>query len=68
MVRFAVRYEYARTMEDVLARRSRMLFLDAALANRLADKVGLLIAAETGGAPEVDAFKGLCNQYLSCPL
>jgi glycerol-3-phosphate dehydrogenase len=29
MVRFAVRYEYARTVEDVLARRSRLLFLDA---------------------------------------
>lgn len=68
MVRFAVRHEYARTVEDVLARRSRMLFLDAALANRLADKVGLLIAAETGGDPEVDAFKALCDQYLSCPL
>jgi glycerol-3-phosphate dehydrogenase len=29
MVRFAVRYEYALTVEDVLARRSRLLFLDA---------------------------------------
>src|SRR5699024_9035923 len=29
MVRFAVRYEYARTVEDVLARRSRWLFLDS---------------------------------------
>jgi glycerol-3-phosphate dehydrogenase len=32
MVRFAARYEYARTVEDVLARRSRLLFLDARLA------------------------------------
>ena len=29
MVRFAARHEYARTVEDVLARRSRLLFLDA---------------------------------------
>jgi hypothetical protein len=32
MVRFAVRHEYARTVEDVLARRSRLLFLDAHVA------------------------------------
>ena len=32
MVRFAARHEYARTAEDVLARRSRLLFLDAKLA------------------------------------
>ena len=68
MVRFAVRHEYARTVEDVLARRSRMLFLDAALASRLADKVGLLIARETGADPEAEAFKALCTQYLACPL
>jgi glycerol-3-phosphate dehydrogenase len=30
MVRFAARHEYARTVEDVLARRSGLLFLDAA--------------------------------------
>src|SRR5690606_10497725 len=39
MVRFAARYEYARTTEDVLARRSRLLFLDAALAGELAGQV-----------------------------
>ncbi|XOT98166.1 glycerol-3-phosphate dehydrogenase C-terminal domain-containing protein, partial [Alcaligenes pakistanensis] len=32
MVRFACRFEYARTVEDMLARRSRLLFLDARLA------------------------------------
>ncbi|MGP1614381.1 MAG: glycerol-3-phosphate dehydrogenase C-terminal domain-containing protein, partial [Pollutimonas bauzanensis] len=36
MLRFAARYEYARTVEDVLARRSRLLFLDARLAAELA--------------------------------
>src|SRR5690606_4259335 len=39
MVRFAARYEYARTVEDVLARRSRLLFLDAKLAGQLAASV-----------------------------
>ena len=33
MVRFAARYEYAVTVEDVLARRSRLLFLDARLGH-----------------------------------
>lgn len=53
MVRFAVRHEYARTVEDVLARRARLLFLDAAQAARLAPAVAELLAAEIG--PSVDA-------------
>jgi len=44
MVRFAVRHEYARTAEDVLARRSRLLFLDARLAGRLAAPVAAILA------------------------
>ena len=48
MVRFAVRHEYARTVEDVLARRARLLFLDAAQAARLAPAVAELLAAEIG--------------------
>src|SRR3546814_10796815 len=39
MVRFAARYEYARTVEDVLARRTRLLFLDARLAEQLSAAV-----------------------------
>src|SRR5690606_6150742 len=39
MVRFAARYEYARTTEDILARRSRLLFLDAVLAGQVAGEV-----------------------------
>ena len=39
MVRFAARHEYAISVEDVLARRSRLLFLDARLAGRLAGAV-----------------------------
>lgn len=67
MVRFAVRHEYARCVEDVLARRSRMLFLDAALARSVAPKVALLLQQEGAAAPGLEAFQTLCSQYLSVP-
>ena len=68
MVRFAVRYEYARTVEDVLARRSRLLFLDAKLAGSMAESVGELITNEIPGHdPEVETFKKLALHYLTLP-
>ena len=67
MVRFAAQYEYARTVEDVLARRSRLLFLDAALAKSMAPKVAVLLQQETGLAPQMEAFQALCDQYLHVP-
>lgn len=67
MVRFAARHEYARTTEDVLARRSRLLFLDAALAKSLAIDVSALLQQETGLDPALDAFLALCDQYLHLP-
>lgn len=67
MVRFAARHEYARTVEDVLARRSRLLFLDAALARSLAAEVAALLQQENGADPQLDAFLPLCAQYLSLP-
>jgi glycerol-3-phosphate dehydrogenase len=67
MVRFAARHEYARTVEDVLARRSRLLFLDAALARTLAPEVAALLQQENGVDPQLDAFLALCDQYLSLP-
>ena len=67
MVRFAVRHEYARTVEDVLARRIRLLFLDARLAARLAPEVGAIIAEETGVDPKVSAFETLASQYQHLP-
>ncbi|MBM4022022.1 MAG: glycerol-3-phosphate dehydrogenase/oxidase, partial [Planctomycetes bacterium] len=51
MVRFAVRHEHARSVEDVLARRSRWLFLDAAAAAAVADGVAEIIADERAGEP-----------------
>ena len=67
MVRFAARFEYARTVEDVLARRSRLLFLDAALAKSLAAPVAALLQQETGVDPALDGFLALCDQYLHLP-
>jgi glycerol-3-phosphate dehydrogenase len=67
MVRYAARFEYARTVEDMLARRSRMLFLDAKLAASLADEVAEIVLNETGINPQVEAFKALCEQYATLP-
>lgn len=67
MVRFAARFEYARTTEDVLARRSRLLFLDAALAKSLAAPVATLLMQETGVDPALNEFCLLCDQYLQLP-
>ena len=67
MVRFAARYEYALTVEDVLARRSRLLFLDAALARSLAARVSDLLQEETGVDPQLTSFMALCDQYLHVP-
>ena len=67
MVRFAARHEYARTVEDVLARRSRLLFLDAALAKLLAPEVAGLLSRETGVDPALEPFLSLCDQYLQLP-
>ncbi|MBH8558536.1 glycerol-3-phosphate dehydrogenase/oxidase [Hymenobacter negativus] len=45
---WAARHELARTVEDVLARRVRLLFLDAAAAVRAAPTVAALLARELG--------------------
>ena len=67
MVRYAARHEYARTTEDVLARRSRLLFLDAALAKSLAAAVAKLLQQENGVDPALNDFLLLCDQYLHVP-
>jgi glycerol-3-phosphate dehydrogenase len=63
MVRFAARFEYARTVEDMLARRSRLLFLDARAAAMLCAPVAELLRQETGADPQVAAFERLAAQY-----
>ena len=67
MVRFAARHEYARTVEDVLARRSRLLMLDAALAGHWAPSVAEVLAQETGMDPKLAEFEALVPQYAHCP-
>jgi glycerol-3-phosphate dehydrogenase len=67
MVRFAARFEYAITVEDVLARRCRLLFLDARLAATLAPRVGAILLEETGMDAKVDEFIHLAAQYLQVP-
>ena len=67
LVRFAARHEYARTVEDVLARRSRWLFLDAGRAGDLAPQVGSILTQETGTDPAVDACIQLAQRYRTLP-
>jgi glycerol-3-phosphate dehydrogenase len=68
MVRFAVRFEAARTVEDVLARRYRILFLDAAVAHGLADEVATIIADELSlELKGTEEFKKLAQRYRSLP-
>ncbi len=70
MVRFAARFEMARSVEDVLARRSRLLFLDARQAAACADEVATLLAQELGRAgalQDAEAFRALAARYADVP-
>ncbi len=66
---WAVREEMARTVDDVLARRTRVLPLDAAAAVEMAPQVARLMAHEIGRderweRDQVDAFTSLARSYL----
>jgi glycerol-3-phosphate dehydrogenase len=68
-VRWAVREELARTVEDVLSRRSRALLLDARASIAAAPEVAEIIAAELGSDDkwsqnQVDAYRKLASGYL----
>lgn len=71
MVRHAVRHEMAITVEDVLARRSRLLFLDAVAAGEVAEATATLMRDEarrqgwrlTDDRLNVVGFKALARQY-----
>ncbi|MBL0919695.1 MAG: glycerol-3-phosphate dehydrogenase/oxidase [Hydrogenophaga sp.] len=63
MVRFAVRCEYAHTVEDVLARRWRALFLDVIQARDMAPAVAALLREEGVVDPKLDAFLSLTCRY-----
>jgi glycerol-3-phosphate dehydrogenase len=67
MVRFAARHEMARSVADVLSRRSRLLFLDAHRAAELAPAVSAILQDELGRPMPIDAFTRLAGQYASLP-
>ncbi|HTM32234.1 MAG TPA: glycerol-3-phosphate dehydrogenase/oxidase [Vicinamibacterales bacterium] len=65
---WAVRHEMARTLEDVLARRTRALFLNARAAEAMAPEAARLMAGELGWdaarqAAETAAFATLAAGY-----
>ncbi len=66
---FHVRHEMARTVGDVLARRSRSLLLDAQSSMSAAPRVGALMATELHWDPEktsheIDRFQKLACGYI----
>jgi glycerol-3-phosphate dehydrogenase len=66
---YAVKYEMAICIEDILARRIRLLFLDARLAIELAPMVASLMAPylekdKSWEAFEVASFTQLADQYI----
>ena len=66
---FAVREECDRTVEDVLARRLRALFLNSRAAVAMAPRVAELMAAELGAGEawredQVAAFTELASSYM----
>jgi glycerol-3-phosphate dehydrogenase len=67
MVRFAARYEMARSVEDVLARRCRLLFLDAREAARQAEAVAALLGEELGHGVDPRPFIELAERYATVP-
>jgi glycerol-3-phosphate dehydrogenase len=68
-VLWAARFEMARTVEDVLARRTRALFLNARAASAMAPRVAEILAAELGRnksweIEQVQTFQNLAAGYL----
>jgi len=63
MVRFAAREEWAVQVGDMLARRSRLLFLDAQAAQRAAPRVAEILFEETGIDPALEVFMQTARQY-----
>jgi glycerol-3-phosphate dehydrogenase len=66
---WAARHEYARTVEDVLSRRTRALFLNARAAVRMAPKVAELLAKElkkdaAWQSSQLEAFSAVAKGYM----
>lgn len=68
-VRWAARHEMARTVEDVLSRRTRVLLLDARAAREVAPAIADLLARELGRDPawiatQLSDFTALARHHL----
>ena len=66
---WGVRHEMARTLDDVLARRTRALFLNARAAIRMAPKAVALLGKELGRGEDwqksqLASFNALATQYV----
>lgn len=66
---WAIRYEMARTVDDILARRVRLLFLDARAAIEVSEKTARLLAKELGRdeawiSNEILNFKAIAKGFL----
>ena len=66
---WAARHEMARTVEDVLSRRTRELLLDARTSIEMAPRVAAILADELGRgeawqAEQVEAYEALAQGYL----
>jgi glycerol-3-phosphate dehydrogenase len=66
---WAIRYEMARTIDDVLSRRVRLLFLDARAAIAVSEKVAQLLSKELGRDAawkenQITQFKKLANGFI----
>ena len=69
---WAARHEMARTVEDVLARRTRHIFLDARTSLQMAPRVAALLAEEldrdrTWEEEQLASYQGLIRGYQSRP-
>ncbi len=69
-VRHAIRHELARSVEDILARRHRALFIDARSAHDAAPAVATILAEELGldtnqAGEQTEAFRRLAEGFLS---
>ncbi len=68
-VAWVARHEWARTVEDVLARRTRALILDSRASAEVAERVADILAAELGRdddwrREQVRTFRDLARDYL----
>jgi len=67
---WAARHEMARTVDDVLSRRTRMLLRDAQASVQMAPTVAALLAGELGRSPswqheQVERFNAIADEYIA---